>query len=141
MSLPEFLPNDLLPPGLYVATLDEIEIRFSQTPRRRELFARLNHFVTLAQSVGAIRLFVNGSYVTTKSDPGDVDVVIWLTETFLNLLSAEDDRALELQQMFLTRIPKEAFAVFDQSGWDDWIEFFSFTRAGDQKGIVEIRLR
>jgi len=131
----------LLLPGLHPASLDEIETRLAQTAQRRELFERLRQFFELAQHAGAVRMFVDGSYVTAKLDPGDVDVVIWLDGTFLNLLNAEDRQAMELQRMFLTRTPKEAFAVFDQSGWDDWLDFFSFTRAGEQKGVVEVQLR
>ena len=82
---------------------------------------------------------MNGSFVTAKPDPGDVDAVIWLNETFLQLLEAKDQQAMDLQKMFLTRTPKEAFAVFDQTGWDDWLDFFSFTRAGEQKGVVEVQ--
>jgi hypothetical protein len=34
-------------------------------------------------------------------------------------------------------------AVFDESGWNGWIEFFSLVRGREdlQKGLVEVKLR
>lgn len=107
------------------------------------LFNRLQTFVTLARYVEALRMFVNGSYVTAKTNPEDVDVVIWVGEKFLQLLEQGDELALNLELMFLTREPKEAFAVFDEEGWTAWLNFFSSirNREGEWKGLVEVQLR
>ena len=57
-------------------------------------------------------LSVAGSYVTAKTDPRDVDVVIWVGERFLELLELGDKQALDLELMFLTREPKG-----ENGGW------------------------
>jgi hypothetical protein len=88
-------------------------------------------------------MFVNRSYVTTKNDPGDVDVVIWVGNRFLQLLEqGTDEQALNLELMFTTREPKEAFAVFNEDRWNTWIDFFSSirNREGERKGLVEVQL-
>ncbi|MBI4771506.1 MAG: hypothetical protein HY784_14125 [Chloroflexi bacterium] len=141
--IPAFQEDGFLPPGLHLATLQEIEARFATTPRRRELFGRLQRFVELARHASARRMFLNGSYVTAKPEPGDVDVVIWLSETrYSELIDREDVHVLELRLMFLTREPREAFAVADEKGWNDWLDFFSSERKrGVQKGVVEVMLR
>jgi len=99
-------------------------------------------FVDAARHVEAVRMFVAGSYVTAKADPRDVDVVIWVGERFLELLELGDKQALDLELMFLTREPKEAFAVFDEDGWNAWLDFFSSVRYREEerKGVVEVRL-
>lgn len=143
MPIPALQENGFLPPGLYLADLDEIRERFGRTSeRRRMLFGRLRMFVDAAQHVEALRMFVAGSYVTAKTNPRDVDVVIWVGERFLELLELEDKQALDLELMFLTREPKEAFAVFDEDGWNAWLDFFSSVRyrEGEQKGVVEVKL-
>lgn len=143
MPLPELQENGLLPQGLHLASLDEIEERFGrQTNRRRTLFERLRTFVGLARRVGAHRMFVDGSYVTAKPNPGDVDVVIWVGDRFFQLLDSDNEQALTLELMFLTREPKEAFAVFDEQGWNAWIDFFSKVRnrRDVRKGLVEVKL-
>ena len=79
MSIPALQDNGFLPPGLYLADLDEIWERFGRTTeRRRVLFSRLQMFVNAARQVESLRMFVGGSYVTAKAIPGDVDVVIWV---------------------------------------------------------------
>lgn len=143
MPIPTLQENGFLPPGLYLASLDEIWERFGPTSeRRRMLFDRLRMFVDAARHVEAVRMFVAGSYVTAKADPRDVDVVIWVGERFLELLELGDKQALDLELMFLTREPKEAFAVFDEDGWNAWLDFFSSVRYREEerKGVVEVRL-
>jgi len=60
----------------------------------------------------------------------------------LEWLELEDKQALSLELMFLTREPEEAFAVFDENGWNAWLDFFSSirNREGEWKGLVEVRL-
>jgi hypothetical protein len=40
------------------------------------------------------------------------------------------------------RTVKEAFAVFDEEGWNEWLDFFSSirNREGAYKGLVEVKL-
>jgi len=85
---------------------------------------RVTPIFELAKYCGAIRMFVNDSFVTDKPEPGDVDVVIWLEDRFRELLLAKDIKALLLQQMLLKRQPEEAFGVSDQEGWEIGFEFF-----------------
>jgi hypothetical protein len=144
MPIPALQENGFLPPGLYLADLDEIWKRFGRTSdRRRMLFNRLQMFVDAARHVEALRMFLAGSYVTAKMNPKDIDIVIWVGERFLELLELGDKQALDLELMFLTREPKEAFAVFDEDGWNAWLDFFSSVkyREGEWKGVVEVRLR
>jgi hypothetical protein len=121
--------------------MDEIEERFGQsTPLRQELFERLRLFVELARHCGALRMFVNGSFVTAKPEPGDVDLVIWLGEKYFDLLKNADQKASRLEEIFDTREPGEAFSVFEEIDWNDWIDFFSLVREhpDKQKDLVEV---
>jgi hypothetical protein len=92
--------------------------------------------------VGAKRLLVDGSFVTAKEEPQDVDTVILLPEDFSQQLEQEHPPALELEEMLLTRRPEEIFAAEDETDWEEWILFFSLTREPDRrrKGLVEISL-
>jgi hypothetical protein len=144
MPIPPFQDEGLLPPGLHLADMDEIAERFGKTPpRRKELFERLRVFVELAGHCGALRMFVNGSFITAKPEPGDVDVVIWLGSKYLELLKLLDKEALRLEEILDTREPEEAFSVFEEIDWNDWINFFSLVREypNKSKGLVEVKLR
>jgi len=87
-------------------------------------------------------MFVDGSFVTSKQDPNDIDAVVLLSRDFREQILNEDNHALELEDMLLTRQPEELFAAEDARDWEEWIEFFSRTRELDErrKGLVELIL-
>ena len=141
--IPPFRPDGYLPEGLYVCSEAEVTFRVgSSSRRRRRLVLRLRRWVELARQVGATRLLVGGSFVTAKEEPHDIDTVILLPQDFNQQLVREDEPALELEGMLLTRRPEEIFAAEDETDWEEWVEFFSRTREPDgrRKGLVEIRL-
>lgn len=141
--IPNFRPDGYLPNGLHLATEAEIAFRFgTATPRRRRLALRLRRWIELSKSVAARRLFVDGSFVTAKPEPNDVDAVVWLGSDFVDRVSQGNIEAIELEMMLLTRQPEEIFAAEDRQDWEEWIEFFSRTREPDgrRKGLVEVEL-
>ncbi len=141
--IPDFRDDGYLPEGLHLATEAEITFRFgTSTTRRRRLALRLRRWIELSRSVGAKRLFVDGSFVTAKPEPNDVDAVVWLGNDFVDRVSRGDMEAFELEMMLLTRQPEEIFAAEGRRDWDDWVEFFSRTREADgrRKGNVEVEL-
>lgn len=141
--IPPFRTDGYLPVGLHTAAEAEVTFRFgSSTPRRRRLVLRLRRWVVLAKDVGAHRLLIDGSFVTAKPEPDDIDAVIQLPANFSAQIEHGNESAIELEQMLLTRRPEELFAAEDESDWNDWFEFFSRTRERDglRKGLVEIQL-
>jgi hypothetical protein len=142
-AIPPFRPDGYLPEGVYVCSETEVILRFgSSGRRRRRLVLRLRRWIELGRQVGARRLLVDGSFVTAKEEPHDIDSVIFLPEDFLQQLERELVPALELEEMLLTRRPEELFAAEDETDWQEWAIFFSQTREPDRrrKGLVEIRL-
>lgn len=142
-AIPEFRPDGYLPEGLWLASETETIFRFgASTPRRRRLAMRVRRWIELAREVGCRRLLMDGSFVTAKNDPADVDAVVLLPPDFEQQVEQGWEPALELETMLLTRHPEEMFAAEDDSDWDAWVEFFSRTRESDRrrKGLVEIQL-
>jgi len=83
MSLPNF-DGGLLPSGDHVLTVDELRKSFLVTGEgvdasgwdsnwRAQLVDNLELFVRQFWRVGVERIFVNGSFVTAKPRPGDID--------------------------------------------------------------------
>lgn len=141
--IPDFRGDGYLPEGLYAATEADVTFRFgSSTPRRRRLILRLRRWLELTQLTHARRFLVDGSFVTAKTEPNDIDAVILLADDFQQQVSSGLEAALELEQMLLTRYPEEIFAAEDLRDWDEWVEFFSRTRDPDgrRKGLVEVEL-
>ena len=142
-SIPAFRDDGYLPEGLFPATLAEVTFRFGTSSRRRRfLTLRLRRWTELARQTGVERMFVDGSFVTAKEHPNDIDAVVLLASNFRDQIRTESPYALELEDMLLTRQPEELFAAEDARDWQEWIEFFSRTRETDArgKGLVELIL-
>ena len=139
--IPPFRPDGYLPEGVHGCSESDVIVRFGASNRRRRRLAlRLHQWIELGRQVGAKRLLVDGSFVTAKEEPQDVDTVILLPQNFTQQLEQEHPPALELEEMLLTRRPEEIFAAEDEADWEDWVAFFSLTREpeGRRKGLVEI---
>jgi hypothetical protein len=142
-AIPDFCVDGYLPEGLYLASEAEVTFRLgASSPRRRRLALRLRRWIELAQGVGVRRFLVDGSFVTAKEEPNDIDAVVLLPGDFERQILDATEPALELEEVLLTRRPEELFAAEDESDWEEWIEFFSRTREanGRRKGLVEIEL-
>ena len=143
MSIPELLPSGYLPPGVHVSTEDEVRLRFgSSTLRRQYLWSRVARWLELGRKVGASRLLIDGSFVTSKDSPADVDAVILLNDKYHWDCFKGTADAIELYGMLKTKEPEEIFAVEDSEDWASWVDFFSRIRHNQQstKGLVEIPL-
>lgn len=141
--IPPFRPDGYLPEGVHVCAEADVIFRFGSSSRqRRRLALRLRRWIELGQQVGAKRLLVDGSFVTAKEEPQDVDTVILLPQNFTWQVEQGHSAALELEKMLLTRHPEEIFAAEDETDWEEWVTFFSLTREADRrrKGLVEISL-
>jgi hypothetical protein len=141
--IPHFRGDGYLPEGLHRATEAEVTFRFgSSSPRRRRLAVRVRRWIELSRLTHAQRFLVDGSFVTDKNDPNDVDAVVLLADDFEEQVASGLNAALELEGMVLTHHPEEIFAAEDSADWDAWVEFFSRTREADgrRKGLLEVEL-
>ena len=106
--IPDFRDDGYLPEGLHLATEAEVTFRFgSGTPRRRRLILRLRRWLELSRLTHARRFLVDGSFITAKREPDDIDAVVLLAGDFEQQIADGSDAALELEEMLLTRRPEE----------------------------------
>ena len=94
MSLPS-LVNGVLPPGTFTARLNEVVATFDQhaSVTRPALSLALEHAVTIIWSSDpAAVIYLDGSYVTDKVDPVDVDLAVrsdvWTDSLFLSAFTS-----------------------------------------------------
>jgi hypothetical protein len=132
-----------LPEGIHASSEAETTFRFGGGSRQRKrLVARLRRWCELGRQVKAGRLLIDGSFVTAKKNPVDVDAVLFLPPDFGQQVERGNEAALELEDMLLRRRPEELFAAEDEDDWRRWAAFFAQTREPDgrRKGLVEITL-
>lgn len=85
---------------------------------------------------------MDGSFVTVKANPGDVDAVIQLPLDFDQQVQANHEPARELYDLWRDAERPDLFATRDEGDWQAWVEFFTRTREmdGRRKGVVEVSL-
>ena len=82
-AIPEFRYDGYLPNGIHLADEAAVLFRFGTSNRRRRMLAlRLRQWIDLARKTRAKRLLIDGSFVTNKVSPGDIDAVVWLGSDF-----------------------------------------------------------
>jgi hypothetical protein len=84
MPIPPLTEHGFLPDGIHDCSLAEVEERFGGfqgSDRRMRLFAKLRQYVAEVRFAGlAIALIIDGSFVTNKPDPGDIDLILIVPE-------------------------------------------------------------
>jgi len=140
---PEFDDNGDLPVEIYQATIDQVVLHFGTGSVQRQLVARrLQRIFKLAISTGQVaRFIVFGSFVTAKTEPGDVDIFMLMEDSFDS-----------------NQVRGEAVIVFDHQGAQNvlgasvfWIrrlaaiggesealEHWQIKRGNARRGIVEV---
>lgn len=143
MPIPRLRENGLLPEGIHRATLDEVRERFGTTSdRRRELMRRVEEWFEMAHAIQALRFLLDGSFVTEKDSPNDVDAVMLLPADFQQRINRSDPVAWEFEHCVRYETPPELFVAYSEPRWNFLVEFFSRTRGPNdcRKGLVEVIL-
>ena len=84
MSIPPLLPEGWLPDGVHECTVEEIVDRFGRfqrSDRRLKLASQLVEYLKELRSAEIGRyLIVDGSFVTGRDEPGDIDLLLVLRD-------------------------------------------------------------
>ncbi len=75
-GIPNFNKNGYLPRGIHVEEhWDKFNQRFGWNEQRQQVLQKLHYLASVLGVAGCHALYVGGSFVTTKEDPQDFDVV------------------------------------------------------------------
>ena len=76
MAIPALNKNGELPPGEHRTTVQELEATFgTSTPKRQELVQKLKTALSNFKAAGVPKVWIDGSFTTTKPEPADIDGV------------------------------------------------------------------
>lgn len=140
--IPPFQPDGNLPPGIHTATWEEVVNRFGGNPQRDGLLDGLRRAIDNLYDAGCRRVYLNGSFVTSKPDPDDFDGC-WVVEGVD--ISKVSPIFLDRDDLFIHRRRRQQ-AVFggelipDEFYWVGVVEFFQKDEHDNPKGVVLIEL-
>ena len=147
--IPPFNENGCLPEGIYDCTIDEAAERFGafqSSSQRPQLWDRFIEFMREADACELVdAVLVDGSFVTAKADPNDIDLVL--------VVSANHDFSADFQPSEYNVLSKRRVnrrfgfdllvARADSEEYHRYVVFFQQVRLepGRKKGILRIWLR
>lgn len=136
MPVPALRSDGTLPPGIHQATLDEVLAAFhAVSVERQTLDNALKTAITLIKQKNlAQQIALDGSYITSKPDPEDIDMAVLTPGIFQ--MDGEQIYAAEGIDLALLDIQ---FA-HDAPDFQQWIDFFSVARNFTPKGIILLTL-
>jgi len=129
--IPPFDQSGFLPPGIYPATLEEVQARFGRhSELRRVQMESVRWMVELAIRAGVQRIVLNGSFVTDIMEPNDVDCVLLTGQGFPKDPAAETELRAGLPFLEIALVQRRRF--------ERLVRFFATDRLDVPKGMVEI---
>lgn len=153
-SKPEFAP--LLAPGRHLLSIPELRSlcvgRFTASTTRPALLIELERLVNTLDSL-SIRcdIWVDGSFLTEKVDPGDIDLSIKIDEDVLLGLDANTFLLLEdiAEGRFSAKLDSYMVVSYpvghprrgtNLDTWPRWAQWWGLARGGWCKGVAVIRV-
>lgn len=136
-------PWAVLPPGVHQAGLHDVEAAFATNPWRRDLFGGLVDAAGRLWIAGCPTIYLDGSFVTGKPQPGDFDACwdpIGVNHSKLDpvFLDFTNNRAAQ-KAAFKGEFFPSSTVCTDVS--QTFVEFFQLDRfTGKEKGIVSVSL-
>jgi hypothetical protein len=141
--IPEFDENVNLPPGIHFGDWQEFKERFGYTPKRAKMISGLEELMKQLKAAECRTIYINGSFVTNKIDPGDFDFcwdrddvnIDYLRQNAPLILKYYDSAAQKAKykgEIYPSDQPVDESTIS--------IEFFQRDRKQNRKGIVAINL-
>lgn len=150
MAIPPLTAAGLLPVGVHDATLEEVEDVFASNECRVELFRNLERLLEVVRRFGFFKgIVLDGSFVTNKEIPEDIDAVLLLERRDLSRLHRRPDRRLLVDEDAV----KAAYKIhlfFDPLPSGPWTSCFQRLKPaeallrklapGDRRGLLKVSL-
>ncbi|RUT33711.1 hypothetical protein EJP77_08745 [Paenibacillus zeisoli] len=133
-SIPNFTSTGELPKGIHLCSADEFINFFSFSEYRNGFKKTISDIFDYALSRNARYLFVGGSFVTNKSDPGDIDCII--------VFNRDKDVPSRTEELIVeqTKLDIMYISLEHEDEVVSYVELFLNNRFGRKVGMIQIDL-
>ena len=145
-SIPSFDERGNLPSGIFKATIDDVITFFggNKSLKRKTLGKSLRDFYSFVKPFAKV-IYVDGSFVTSKLSPNDIDLFVIISNkvrqnlplyrSFAGFLDKQGIRKLHVKVCFETELDNIAY-------WENWYTRTRKDENGNQfsKGIISLEL-
>jgi hypothetical protein len=146
VPLPHLTESGELPLGVHLGSLREVLDRFGVgSDQRKALALRLTRVHRVAQATGHLARFVIfGSFVTSKSGPNDIDILLVMADAFDASQLRGEAPLLFDHGGAQAHFGASVFWLRRLAAWPNEqaaVEFWQVKRGGGRRGIVEVTRR
>jgi hypothetical protein len=139
--IPKFEATGLLPKGVHRADWEEVVKRFGRNGQRRQLLKGLQEALDSLRQAGCRRVYLDGSFVTSKKSPNDIDLcwdVDGVDPMLLDSVFFDFENGRAAQK---ARFGAEFFPAQAPQRLKTFLDFFQIDKdTGKPKGIIEVLL-
>jgi len=141
--IPALTTLGLLPPGVHDTTWPELSQRFGNNGQRKSVLAGIRQAATALSKAGCRRLWIDGSFVSSKAKPKDWDGCWDPVGVVRSLL---DPDLLDFTKAGRARMKTKYMADLFPASLPEgnsglaFLNFFQQDRSGDPKGLVALDL-
>jgi hypothetical protein len=145
--IPRFTDEGLLPPGIHETDLEDLREKMGWSRKRSALLEGIEEALELIAACGVVRVYLDGSFVTDKDRPNDIDGCYDLAEH----VTAEDlgrlapifppnpsNRAEAKRRFGVDLFPA---AAMELGSGQPFLRFFQTDREGRERGVLSVELR
>lgn len=140
--IPKFNENGELPKGEYQLALEEVETIFGKnSEQRKKLMQGLFNATENLARAGVRKIWINGSFVTSKEEPNDIDGC-WEYHSEVSLEKLDPVFLMESRLPMKEKYGLEFFpsSVIEGASGLPFPQFFQINRERESKGIVFVYL-
>lgn len=145
--VPDFTEEGLLPSGIHKATLKEIQEKLGWSGRRRRLLEGLERALDLMAACSVQRVYVDGSFVTDKDRPNDIDGCYDPAEGAEGVERLRRMHPIWPPNLWNRAEAKEMFGVdffpaatTEFGSGQPFLRFFQKDREGRERGVLMVEL-
>jgi hypothetical protein len=138
--------GNLFPYEAHTLSFDKFELVFGFDENRKFLLSKLLSFITELKSVlsDKLTIWVDGSFVTQRTDPKDIDIVIFVNFHYFESKKRELTALKESEEfvdLYYIKVLPEDHPNYYLTKFDtlDWLHFFTRDRKERRKGFIELK--
>ena len=139
-----FQLNGNLVKGIHIMSISEFENHFGYNNHRKKLIEGLKIGINELKDCGCKRIYIDGSFVTTKEVPNDFDScwdedgvdISKLKSLYPTIIDFSNERKNQKNKYYGEFFP----ARINATPYNIYIDFFQSDRDGNLKGIVQINI-
>ncbi len=148
MPIPSLDQDGYLPLGIHDCSLQEVQNAFGlfrQSDHRVKLFSRLQSYIQDLKSADIVhQVYIDGSFVTSKPEPGDIDLIAVTAADFTMPESLSPVMYNSLSARMVKKTYRFDMVLVPNGGvvLAKWLDFFQEVKnvSGRRKGILRVSL-